>query len=228
MDLVFDSHPWQEAGLWEDPCIRIGWIQGLRTMLQHPKALSFFIQAGAASCRKIKHLNIFFGGGCDFYLSFLPVHISIFVSFFYPPGLTKPLLQLQTDTSLFVASAANQTLAHALLFCQSVSPPEACHNTDRETDRKHRTLLEETDQNHSVVVEDVCRYLKKSLVPKATSQFHQSQQVLKLLALLLTRAEPPLRDKLLLTVSDSLEELVTTNCSQLMLPLMDVLLAAHR
>ena len=43
---VFNLQHWQEAGLWEDPCLRIGWIQGLRSMLQHPKALSFFVQSG--------------------------------------------------------------------------------------------------------------------------------------------------------------------------------------
>lgn len=46
MDLAFNLQYWQAAGLWEDPCVRIGWIQGLRTMLQHPKALSFFVDAG--------------------------------------------------------------------------------------------------------------------------------------------------------------------------------------
>uniref|UniRef100_A0A668SAT2 BRCA1 associated ATM activator 1 n=1 Tax=Oreochromis aureus TaxID=47969 RepID=A0A668SAT2_OREAU len=46
LDLVFSCKHWQELGLWEDPCIRIGWIQGLRTTLQHPNGLSFFVQAG--------------------------------------------------------------------------------------------------------------------------------------------------------------------------------------
>ncbi|XP_037830668.1 BRCA1-associated ATM activator 1 isoform X2 [Kryptolebias marmoratus] len=178
LDRVFDFRHWQAAGLWEDPCIRIGWIQGLRTMLQHSQALDFFVQA-------------------DF---------------------TEPLLQLQTDTSLFVASAASQTLAHVLLLCQSVPSPEGRHR---------ETIPVETDGKYSAVVAGFCDYLKKSLVPKEASQLHGSQQVLKLLAKLLTRAGPPLRDRLLLTVSDPLEELVTTNYSQLTLPLMDVILAAH-
>lgn len=46
LDLVFNLQHWQEAGLWEDPCLRIGWIQGLKNLLQHPKALSFFAQSG--------------------------------------------------------------------------------------------------------------------------------------------------------------------------------------
>lgn len=46
LDLVFDFHRWQKAGLWEDPCLRIGWIQGLKNLLQHPKALTFFVKSG--------------------------------------------------------------------------------------------------------------------------------------------------------------------------------------
>ncbi|XP_072240858.1 BRCA1-associated ATM activator 1 [Leuresthes tenuis] len=194
LDLVFDPQRWQEAGLWEDPCIRIGWIQGLRTMLQHSAALYFFVQA-------------------DF---------------------IEPLLHLQTDSSLFVAAAANQMLAHTLLFCQNV--PSVGFN-DKEEDNtrtnasirhlEHRTATLKTDQDFSAVVMTISEYLKKMLVPKETSRLHQSQQILKLLALLLAQARPPLRDKLLLTVAGSLEELVTTNHSQLTPPLMDVLLAAH-
>lgn len=50
LDLAFNLRHWQEAGLWEDPCLRIGWIQGLKNLLQHPKALSFFVQSGDTSC----------------------------------------------------------------------------------------------------------------------------------------------------------------------------------
>lgn len=46
LDLVFNMQHWQEAGLWDDPCMRIGWIQGLQSMLQHPKAFSLFVQSG--------------------------------------------------------------------------------------------------------------------------------------------------------------------------------------
>lgn len=51
LKLVFNPHHWQEAGLWEDPCLRIGWIQGLKMILQHSEALCFFAQAGNSSCR---------------------------------------------------------------------------------------------------------------------------------------------------------------------------------
>ena len=44
---VFDPpHRWQEAGFWDDPCVRIGWVQGIRAMLQHPPALHFLVESG--------------------------------------------------------------------------------------------------------------------------------------------------------------------------------------
>ncbi|XP_035515244.1 LOW QUALITY PROTEIN: BRCA1-associated ATM activator 1 [Morone saxatilis] len=197
LDLVFNLKRWQEARLWEDPCLRIGWIQGLKNSLQHPKALSFFVKS-------------------DF---------------------IEPLLQLQTDTSLFVASAANQMLAHILLFFQPVSSAGSNGVDKKEEDDgraqtsirdlKHPAVTMDTAAEYSPVVTAISEYLKESLVPKESAQLHQSLQVLKLLALLLAQAGPPLRDKLLQAVADSLEELVTAGCSQLTLPLMDVILAAH-
>nr|XP_020469966.1 BRCA1-associated ATM activator 1 isoform X2 [Monopterus albus] len=197
LDLVFKLQHWQEAGLWDDPCIRIGWIQGLWSMLQHPKALTFFVQS-------------------DF---------------------IEPLLQLQTDRSIFVASAANQMLAHILLFFQ---PPlsAGCNGIgkkDGDDKRTHASITDldqpaitlENRAEYAAVVTAILEYLKESLVPKENTQLHQSLQLLKLLSLLLTQARSPLRDMLLQTVAGSLEELVTTGYSQLTVPLMDVILAAH-
>ncbi|XP_078147128.1 integrator complex assembly factor BRAT1 isoform X2 [Centroberyx gerrardi] len=201
---VYDIQHWQEAGLWEDPCIRIGWIQGLKSMLQHPKALHFLVEA----------------------------------------DLTKPLLQLQTDASLFVASAANQVLAHILVFFQPVSS-EGCNGMEKkeknevkthacikapvamDTDIEHLAVTMETSPEYVAVTIAISEYLKVSLVPKDNAQLHQSLQSLRLLALLLAQAGPPLRDTLLRTVPGSLEALVTAGYSQLTLPLMDVLLAAY-
>uniref|UniRef100_A0A3Q3IS08 BRCA1-associated ATM activator 1 n=1 Tax=Monopterus albus TaxID=43700 RepID=A0A3Q3IS08_MONAL len=195
LDLVFKLQHWQEAGLWDDPCIRIGWIQGLWSMLQHPKALTFFVQS-------------------DF---------------------IEPLLQLQTDRSIFVASAANQMLAHILLFFQ---PPlsAGCNGIgkkDGDDKRTHASITDldqpaitlENRAEYAAVVTAILEYLKESLVPKENTQLHQSLQLLKLLSLLLTQARSPLRDMLLQTVAGSLEELVTTGYSQLTVPLMDVILA---
>ncbi|XP_026159148.1 integrator complex assembly factor BRAT1 isoform X2 [Mastacembelus armatus] len=197
LDLAFNVQHWQKAALWGDPCIRIGWIHGLQSMLQHPKALTFFVQS-------------------DF---------------------IEPLLQLQTDASLFVASAANQTLAHILVFfqlplftgCNSTSKKDeddkrACACT---TDLQHPAVTVETSPEYDAVVMAISEYLRESLVPKENTELHQSLQLLKLLALLLAQARPPLRDTLLRTVTASLEELVTTGYSPLTLPLMDVILAAY-
>ncbi|KAF1395502.1 hypothetical protein PFLUV_G00012170 [Perca fluviatilis] len=199
LNQVFNLQHWQEAGLWDDPCLRIGWIQGLRSTLQHPKALRFFVQS-------------------DFIDS---------------------LLQLQTDTSLFVASAANQMLAHILLFFQKVlsAGSNGVSKTEEEDERRiHHSVTDleppavtmETSAEYSAVVKGISEYLKESLIPKEKTKLHQSLQILKLLALLLAQAGPPLRDKLLQTVTDSLEQLVTAGCSRLTLPLMDVILAANR
>ncbi|KAK2817280.1 hypothetical protein Q5P01_025471 [Channa striata] len=193
LDLVFNLHHWKDTGLWEDPSIRTGWIQGLRSMLQHLKALSFFVQS----------------------------------------GLIEPLLQLQTDTSLFVVSAANQLLAHILLFFQ---PPfsAGCNDIgkkdeDEESIPASSTVVTlETGAEYTAVVIAISNYLKESLVPIGNAQQRQSLQLLKLLALLLDQAGPLLRDTLLQTVADSLEELVKLDHSQLTLPLMNVILAAHR
>ncbi|XP_070838433.1 BRCA1-associated ATM activator 1 [Chaetodon trifascialis] len=191
LDLVFSLQHWQEAGLWEDPSLRIGWIQGLKNSLQHPEALSFFVQS-------------------DF---------------------IEPLLKLQTDSSLFVASAANQMLAHALLFFQPVSSA-GCNGVekkeeDKSADLGHPAVTLDTITGYTAAVRAVSEYLKESLDPKENTRPHQRLQILKLLALLLAQAGPPLRDRLLQTVGDSLDGLVTAGCSQLTLPLMDVVLAAY-
>uniref|UniRef100_A0A3P9M847 BRCA1-associated ATM activator 1 n=1 Tax=Oryzias latipes TaxID=8090 RepID=A0A3P9M847_ORYLA len=192
LDLAFNPQHWREDGLWDDPCVRIGWIQGFSTMLQHRQAFSFFVQADSI----------------------------------------KPLLQLQTDTSLFVASAAGQMLAHVLML----SHPLLSGFNGKEVDDKSssssitgsmRPAVIEADQDVAAVVTEILEYLKTRMLPKESSQLHQSQQILKLLALILSQAGPSLRDKLLLFVRESLEELVASNYSQLTRPLMDVILAAY-
>lgn len=150
----------------------------------------------------------------------------------------EPLLQLLTDPSLFVTAAAGQTIAHILLFTQPVSSV-GCNSTykkeedDRGTgafisDLKRSTVTMETTQGCPAVVMVISQHLRNFLLPKELSQSHQSQQILKLLSLVLAQARSPLKEKLLLTVADSLEELVTKNYSQLTLPLMDVILVARR
>nr|XP_057922007.1 BRCA1-associated ATM activator 1 isoform X2 [Doryrhamphus excisus] len=174
LDVSFNIQHWQDAGLWGDPCIRIGWIQGLRRMLLHPKALCFFVLSGSITS----------------------------------------LLQLQTDASLFVASAASQLLAHILLTFQPASPSSS-NMTDKE------------DTQYTDVVWQTLDYIKESLVPKDCTHVPRTLQVLKLLALILDRAVTPLRDQLLKAVAGSLEELVEVGYSQLTPALMDVIMAVY-
>ncbi|CAB1436271.1 unnamed protein product [Pleuronectes platessa] len=148
-------------------------------------------------------------------------------TFFVQADFIVPLLQLQTDSSLFVASAANQTLAHTLVFFQPGG-----NGTFKNPGKVERTqtsigVEEPFSQDYSSVLGTISQFLKESLLPKENTGLHQSQQVLKLLALLLARARQPLRDKLLGTVADSLQELVAAGYSQLTPPLMDIILAAY-
>lgn len=92
----------------------------------------------------------------------------------------------------------------------------------------HCVLNMETCAEYTAVLMAISEHLKESLVPKGPTQLHQSRQTLKLLALLLDQAGPPLQDKLLEAVTDPLEELVAAAYSELTLPIMDVIMAAHR
>lgn len=78
------------------------------------------------------------------------------------------------------------------------------------------------------VVTAVSGYLSESLVPRDGTRPRRSLQTLRLLALLLSGAGPPLRDTLLQAVLDPLEELVKADCSQLTPALMEAIMAAHR
>lgn len=139
--------------------------------------------------------------------------------FFNFSEILKPLLQLQTDPSLFVISAANQMLAHILVLCQSAVAP-GCNSVD-----DHGKELTST---HSDVVVAVSDYLKHFLAPADDANLYQTVQNLKLLALLLSQVQPPLRDELFQTAAGTLENLVAAGYSQLTLPLMDVIMAAYR
>uniref|UniRef100_A0A3B4AT30 BRCA1-associated ATM activator 1 n=1 Tax=Periophthalmus magnuspinnatus TaxID=409849 RepID=A0A3B4AT30_9GOBI len=191
VDEVFKVQRWQGAGLWEDPSVRSGWIHGLRNMMQHPGALSFFIQS-----EMMGHLFL-----------------------------------LQTDSSLFVASSANQLLAHILLFYQPESPlTDSKDHSYKEThlkqnDSEPSSLLISTSYN--TVVMSTCDYLKQSLLPKEQKQLQQSARLLRLITQILSQAGAPLWDKVSEAVSGPLKDLVTTENSQLTVPLMEVILAAN-
>ncbi|XP_077380559.1 integrator complex assembly factor BRAT1 isoform X2 [Festucalex cinctus] len=171
LEVIFRIQRWKDAELWNDPCIRIGWIHGLKRMLLHPEALAFFVQS----------------------------------------GFIKPLLQLQSDPSMFVASAANHLLAHILL---SIQPEEERASTESGAEH-HHVFLQTYD------------HIKESLVPKEGELAAGSLQVLKMLALILDQARRPLRDQLLNAIATSLEELVEAGYSHLTPALIDVIMAGY-
>ena len=244
LSVAYNSEGWQEAGLWEDPCVRIGWIQGLRSMLQHRLALHFLVQRGVClglseldKQRDISSLeqppSLILNSGVS------ACCISVFNV--GPSGLTKPLLQLQTDPSLFVASAANQLLAHLVVFFQpmgsSVEQGEAVQ-ADASTDNspehlavamatgpEHLNVAMATNAEHACVTVAIIDHLQESLT---SDQHLQTLQSLRLLGLLLSQARAPLWGTLLRRVPGFLEPLVRAGRSQLMLQLTDVLLTAYR
>lgn len=190
LDNVFNIKHWQELSLWEDPSVKSGWVHGLRSMMQHPMALSFFIQS----------------------------------------ELMDHLLQLQTDPSLFVASSANQLLAHILLFYQpEPSITNGKHHAHEVEYQKYNGVgptVSSTEYNTAVMA--ICVYLKEFIPSKEQKNLQHGARLLKLVAQILSEASPPLCDQLFEAVCGSLEDLVTAEYSQLTLPLMEVILAVHR
>ncbi|XP_031667000.1 BRCA1-associated ATM activator 1-like [Oncorhynchus kisutch] len=188
LGVAYDSKRWQVAGLWEDPSVRIGWIQGLSNMMRHTQAFHFLDQA----------------------------------------GLTKPLLQLQTDPSLFVASAANHLLARLLTFHQ---PTTTAHTTqgngftvppNKEEVELDVTMETSPGRGCSITME-ILKHLESSLESDSHTQVLQG---LRLLALTLPELEAPLRGSVIRRVLGPLEGLVREG--RRAVALMDVLLATYR
>ncbi|KAM9491656.1 integrator complex assembly factor BRAT1 isoform 1-T2 [Salvelinus alpinus] len=145
-------------------------------------------------------------------------------------GLTKPLLQLQTDPSLFVASAANHLLARLLTFHQ---PATTSHTTQGNgltvLPNKEEVELDVTTETSpgsgcSITME-ILKHLESSLESDSHTQVLQG---LRLLALTLPKLEAPLRGLVIRRVLRPLEGLVLEGRRAVTLPLMDVLLATYR
>ncbi|XP_071210882.1 BRCA1-associated ATM activator 1 [Salvelinus alpinus] len=145
-------------------------------------------------------------------------------------GLTKPLLQLQTDPSLFVASAANHLLARLLTFHQ---PATTSHTTQGNgltvLPNKEEVELDLTTETSpgsgcSITME-ILKHLESSLESDSHTQVLQG---LRLLALTLPKLEAPLRGLVIRRVLRPLEGLVLEGRRAVTLPLMDVLLATYR
>nr|XP_046194363.1 uncharacterized protein LOC124024493 [Oncorhynchus gorbuscha] len=145
-------------------------------------------------------------------------------------GLTKPLLQLQTDPSLFVASAANHLLARLLTFHQ---PATTSHTTqgngltvppNKEEVELDITMETSPGSGCSITME-ILKHLEISLESDSHTQVLQG---LRLLALTLPELEAPLRGSVIRRVLRPLEGLVREGRRAVAQPLMDVLLATYR
>ncbi|KAK7929594.1 hypothetical protein WMY93_005989 [Mugilogobius chulae] len=186
---VFKVQSWKETGLWDDPSVRSGWIHGLRSTMQHPRALNLLLQS----------------------------------------ELMEHLLHLQTDPSLFVASSANELLAHILLFYQPESPVTngKAHTCEETRPTQNRSVPSTSSAEYNTAVISICDYLKQSLLPQEQKHLQQSARLLRLVAQILSQAGGPLWVQLFESVRGPLEDLVTAAHSQLTLPLMEVILAAN-
>ncbi|CAB1344108.1 unnamed protein product [Coregonus sp. 'balchen'] len=145
-------------------------------------------------------------------------------------GLTKPLLQLQIDPSLFVASAANHLLARLLTFKQ---PATTSHTTqgngltvppNTEEEELAVTMATSPGSGRSVTME-ILKHLESSLESDSHTQVLQG---LRLLALTLPELEAPLWGSVIRRVLRPLEGLVLEGRGGgVTQPLMDVLLATY-
>ncbi|XP_052367804.1 BRCA1-associated ATM activator 1-like [Oncorhynchus keta] len=143
-------------------------------------------------------------------------------------GLTKPLLQLQTDPSLFVASAANHLLARLLTFHQ---PATTSHTTQgngltvppNKEEVELDVTMETSPGSGCSITMEILKHLESSLESDSHTQVLQG---LRLLALTLPELEAPLRGSVIRRVLRSLEGLVREGA--VAQPLMDVLLATYR
>lgn len=124
-------------------------------------------------------------------------------------GLTKRILQLQCDKSLFVAAAANQLLAHILNFPH---PPI----TEQQT-------AQENGHPVSSITEEIVGHVGEALV---CHEHFRVLQALRLLALSLPGCEAPLLGSVWRGALGPLEALLRVGMNRLSLPIMEVLQAA--
>ncbi|XP_064818961.1 BRCA1-associated ATM activator 1-like isoform X2 [Oncorhynchus masou masou] len=145
-------------------------------------------------------------------------------------GLTKPLLQLQTDPSLFVASAANHLLARLLTFHQ---PATTSHTTQgngltvppNKEEVELDVTMETSPGSGCSITMEILKHLESSLESDSHTKVLQG---LRLLALTLPELEAPLRGSVIRRVLRPLEGLVREGRRAVTQPLMDVLLATYR
>lgn len=145
-------------------------------------------------------------------------------------GLTKPLLQLQTDPSLFVASAANHLVARLLTFHQpaTTSPTTRGNGLTVPPNKEEVELdvtMETSPGSGCSITMEILKHLESSLESDSHTQVLQG---LRLLALTIPKLEAPLRGWVIRRVLRPLEGLVLEGRRAVTQPLMDVLLATYR
>ncbi|XP_036397967.1 BRCA1-associated ATM activator 1 [Megalops cyprinoides] len=143
--------------------------------------------------------------------------------FLFKNGLTKVTLNLQTDKSLFVASAANKLLAHILNFGEVTAMCPKGNKTELSGVHKDgigRQCPEWTDG-----IMEIMRHLEDSLMSGVPFQTDQS---LKLVALSLGHCQPHVREMLWQRTEGAIEVLLGNGQSSLTKLFMEVLQAAAR
>ncbi|XP_076145887.1 integrator complex assembly factor BRAT1 isoform X1 [Alosa pseudoharengus] len=132
-------------------------------------------------------------------------------------GLTKLILQLQRDKSLFVAAAANQLLAHILNFPHPPMTEQQQQGTAQENGSSG------PECNTATVTAEIVGHVGEALV----SQEHfRVLQALRLLALSLPGCGAPLLGSVWRGALGPLEGLLEAGMNKLSLPIMEVLQAA--
>ncbi|XP_035253380.1 BRCA1-associated ATM activator 1 isoform X1 [Anguilla anguilla] len=146
--------------------------------------------------------------------------------FLFRNGLIKVVLQLQVDKSLFVASAANQLLAHILNFSELRSTCTSLGNGSRTDLREvyEDRLAAECPEWADGIVE-IMKHVEDSLM--STVPF-RTRQSLKLVALSLAHCQPRVREMLWQRTERAVEVLLGNGQSSLTQLFMEVLQAAAR
>ncbi|KAJ8246105.1 hypothetical protein GJAV_G00263700 [Gymnothorax javanicus] len=114
--------------------------------------------------------------------------------FLFKNGLIEVVLHLQTDKSLFVASAANQLLAHILNLSESMTTITSLENggyTDLGEEEHKRSVSEWPEWADCVT--KVMKHVEDSLMSSDPFRTHQS---LKLIAMSLAHCQPRVREML--------------------------------
>ncbi|MFT7812049.1 BRCA1-associated ATM activator 1 isoform X1 [Arapaima gigas] len=146
------------------------------------------------------------------------------MQFMLESGLLKAVLHLQSDQSLFVASATNQLLARILTFPTApegdLSMEDACM-----VDEKKEHKISRDHDEWTQGTGEILKLVEESLASNIPFRVHQS---LKLIGLSLTHCQPHVREVLWQKTVEAKEVLLRNGHSSLTQPFLEVLRAAVR